>query len=278
MATTQKIPGATLLSIVGIVDNVLVYTGRIASKRMQIGDAVAIELGPQGKPYYLIAGTRYHPQHLIKALQTGDAQWIDNASNAKAKTLRPLTARDLETYELLKSGMVYADIGAQYGVSRQRIKQVVDKLAKHGMMVSAKAVRVEARAEAYAVAKASKYGSNYHEISESPELLADLRQRITNKRNNARAVGVEFNLTVSDLYPLPEVCPVLGIPLNYGGGHRGAADNSMSIDRIDSNLGYVKGNIVLVSQRANRIKNDATTDELRKIADFYSKLDAEMDK
>jgi len=49
-------------------------------------------------------------------------------------------------------------------------------------------------------------------------------------------------------------------------------DLTPSIDRIDPKKGYVKDNIIVVSMRANRIKNDATVDEIRKVADFYEKL------
>ena len=45
-----------------------------------------------------------------------------------------------------------------------------------------------------------------------------------------------------------------------------------SIDRIDPKKGYVKDNIIVVSMRANRIKSDATVDEIWKVADFYEKL------
>lgn len=268
MAT--RLPGATLLSILAIQDGVLVYTGRVPSCRMQVGDPVTVAQ-INGKSHYRIAGTLYNPVHLIKALRTQDAQWLDNSNNANAKVPK-LKPRDLEIYARLKDGGVYADIGATYGISRQRIKQIVDKLARHGMVVSAKAERMEARAEAYAEAKVSKYGADHAEISGNPELRLLLTQRITQKRKNARAVGIAFDLTISDLYPLPETCPVLGIPLHYGTGSSGAADNAMSIDRIDPNLGYVKGNIVLVSQRANRIKNDSTVDELRRIYEFYRDL------
>jgi hypothetical protein len=55
------------------------------------------------------------------------------------------------------------------------------------------------------------------------------------------------------------------IQLEY---HRGVKqDNSYSLDRIDSSKGYVKGNIWVISLRANRIKNDSTPQELRLIAD-----------
>lgn len=43
-------------------------------------------------------------------------------------------------------------------------------------------------------------------------------------------------------------------------------DDSYSLDRIDSSRGYVKGNIWVISLRANRIKNDSTVEELRLIA------------
>ena len=49
-------------------------------------------------------------------------------------------------------------------------------------------------------------------------------------------------------------------------------DLTPSIDRIDPKKGYVKDNIIVVSMRANRIENDATVDEIRKVADFYEKL------
>ena len=45
-----------------------------------------------------------------------------------------------------------------------------------------------------------------------------------------------------------------------------------SFDRIYPKKAYIKGNIVVVSNKANRIKTDATVDEIRKVADFYEKL------
>jgi hypothetical protein len=51
-------------------------------------------------------------------------------------------------------------------------------------------------------------------------------------------------------------------------------DDSPSVDRIDPNGGYVKGNVVVVSYRANLIKTNASVDELCKIADYYRKLTA----
>jgi hypothetical protein len=62
---------------------------------------------------------------------------------------------------------------------------------------------------------------------------------------------------------MPEVCPVLGIPLVVGDGS--AKDNSPSIDRINPAGGYTKDNIRVISHRANTIKSNATIEEMEKV-------------
>lgn len=273
---SKKLPGSVLLEHVEIVDGVLVYKKHFPHAKAYVGDPVAVVTGYKNKPMYAIQGHQYRPDHLINAVKDQDPEWIDNpytGYSSASKVRSVLSERDMAIYDALKAGTVYADIGAMYGVSRQRIKQIVDKLANHGFAVSAREERREARAVAYAQAKVSKYGDSHAEIEANPEVHLKLVERIRSKRNNAKQRGIEFDLTISDLYPLPEVCPVLGIPLSYENGS-GYTDNSMSIDRVDPKRGYVRGNIVLVSQRANRIKNDATVDELLKVAAFYSALEA----
>ena len=56
--------------------------------------------------------------------------------------------------------------------------------------------------------------------------------------------GIEFNIDLSDIV-IPDVCPILGIPLVIadGTGKAGGRMNSPSLDRIDNTKGYVKGNI-----------------------------------
>lgn len=55
-------------------------------------------------------------------------------------------------------------------------------------------------------------------------------------------------------------------------GKTGGGDHSPSLDRIRGDLGYVPGNIIVISNRANRIKSDASIRELRDIASFYATL------
>ncbi|WP_291724370.1 hypothetical protein [Magnetospirillum sp. 64-120] len=86
---------------------------------------------------------------------------------------------------------------------------------------------------------------------------------------NAKKRGREFSIELSDLPEIPATCPVLGTPLRLDGPPND--DNAPSLDRIDNASGYIPGNVEIISRRANRLKGDATPDELRKLADFYSR-------
>jgi hypothetical protein len=57
----------------------------------------------------------------------------------------------------------------------------------------------------------------------------------------------------------PKVCPVFGKKFEGKGGFSPWA---RSIDRIDPKLGYVRGNVQIISNRANYMKRDATPEEL----------------
>lgn len=64
-------------------------------------------------------------------------------------------------------------------------------------------------------------------------------------------------------------CPILGIPLEWSCRRSNKSiplPGSPSLDRIVPERGYVKGNIWIISHRANTIKNNATHDELKLVA------------
>ena len=118
----------------------------------------------------------------------------------------------------------------------------------------------------------------------NPERVKVLRDRSRNKnpertllaqaKYRAKRLGLDFNLTVDDIH-IPIICPVLGLPLTVlRTGNGGLRRKSMapSIDRIDNSKGYITGNVIVVSARANVLKNDATVEELLKLATFYSTL------
>lgn len=90
-----------------------------------------------------------------------------------------------------------------------------------------------------------------------------LRVMIRCARDRARDRGLAFDISTDDLR-IPERCPLLDIPITFGKGRLHAG--SPSLDRIDPSLGYVRGNVWVISYRANAIKQDATHEELELIA------------
>lgn len=93
-----------------------------------------------------------------------------------------------------------------------------------------------------------------------------------NIRTRAKKAGIPCTITVEDIRP-PEFCPVLGIRLQRGNGREsGPLPNSPAVDRIVPELGYVPGNVLVVSHLANCIKQNAQPDQIRRVADFYERL------
>lgn len=89
---------------------------------------------------------------------------------------------------------------------------------------------------------------------------------LSSAKMRAKRKGLEFDLTIED-FDIPTHCPALGIELVRNGGH--VRYNSACLDRIDVTKGYVKGNVVVVSDKANRIKSDATIAEIEAVIGFY---------
>lgn len=93
----------------------------------------------------------------------------------------------------------------------------------------------------------------------APPYIQHKRKLLESAKNRARRKGVPFHITIDD-FEIPDVCPLLGIQLKRNKGQ--AADDSASLDRLIPEKGYVKGNILVISRRANVIKNNASIDEL----------------
>lgn len=89
---------------------------------------------------------------------------------------------------------------------------------------------------------------------------------LTDAKKRAKQSGVPFDIVIDDLLPIPEICPVFAIRLEYGTKGK-YSPNSPSIDRVNPTKGYIKGNVWIISKRANTIKSDATPLELRQVAD-----------
>ena len=93
------------------------------------------------------------------------------------------------------------------------------------------------------------------------------------KRQEATRRGLPFDLTARDIFYLlndATHCPVLNIPLQRRPG-RGGSPDTPSLDRVEPELGYVQGNVRVISWRANKLKGDATLEELRALVAYVSR-------
>lgn len=81
--------------------------------------------------------------------------------------------------------------------------------------------------------------------------------------------GIKFNLTLDDII-VPDRCPVLGIKLKRGVGQ--SCDTSPTVDRINAKRGYIKGNVAIISQKANSLKGAATAAQHRRIAEWMESV------
>jgi hypothetical protein len=80
------------------------------------------------------------------------------------------------------------------------------------------------------------------------------------ERSNRR--GLECTISPADIH-IPRFCPLLGLELKSGTKEN--KGTSPSLDRLDCKKGYVRGNVWVISHRANSIKRDATLEELEQI-------------
>ena len=173
-------------------------------------------------------------------------------------------AKEIHTaLEMGKQGKSLREIAEHYGVSRERVRQVFKQYKVDpesvGQRVTRKAAR-EARNAAYRL----KWGDK-----QDTDLYAAQRHKFTRKKAHATRVGWEWEIEFGPL-EWPTHCPILGIELDYFSEYR--AEASPSFDRLDTSKGYVPGNVQILSWRANRIKNDGTAEEHRKIADYLDAL------
>jgi len=92
-------------------------------------------------------------------------------------------------------------------------------------------------------------------------------------KNRALKSGADFELEFEDII-IPDTCPILGIPLKFTNlGSKKSneeRDQTPSIDRIDNNKGYIRGNVWIISLLANVMKNKGSFENLYNFSKFFS--------
>ena len=85
-------------------------------------------------------------------------------------------------------------------------------------------------------------------------LKGRVQRLLNNARRRARRKGIDFEIDSSDI-KIPEKCPITGVKIEFG-DDGGLNLSSPSLDRIDNSKGYVKGNVAVISNKANKYKSD----------------------
>jgi hypothetical protein len=96
-----------------------------------------------------------------------------------------------------------------------------------------------------------------------------LLRQFNTRKQQAKNKGIPFTVTYEEIEK-PEYCPVFGIKLNYGwSGVGGPSDHTKaSFDKVIPALGYVPGNVFIISWRANKLKNNMSIEELEQILKY----------
>lgn len=102
-------------------------------------------------------------------------------------------------------------------------------------------------------------------------IVVQTAKMIQRARDRAKKKNLPFDIDHDYIRSIvPTHCPIFGMPLEWS-SRRGNGSiplmNSPSLDRIDPSKGYVKGNVWIISNKANSIKNNATHDELKRVTE-----------
>jgi len=106
----------------------------------------------------------------------------------------------------------------------------------------------------------------------NPKVVAWARRSVRHVKHRAKKNGVKFTLTPECLLAKwTGRCPVFGTVLRFNEGRFGP--NSPSLDRLKPKRGYTPNNVVILSYRANAIKNDANAAMLYRLAQWLEKIE-----
>lgn len=125
-----------------------------------------------------------------------------------------------------------------------------------------------------------RMANRHHILSADKEMRAGCdaykrRTMIYAAKARAKKLGLPFDLTTNDIL-IPALCPVLGTEMSRSGLTNDP--RIASLDRVIPSLGYIKGNVCVITRRANQIKNDATIEELELVLAYMKRHAAQQEQ
>jgi hypothetical protein len=97
-----------------------------------------------------------------------------------------------------------------------------------------------------------------------------LHKKYRDAKSKAKARSIEFSLTFEEYKSIfsTMTCSITGKTLTL---KHPSEELRPTVDRITNELGYVAGNVHLVSERMNRLKSDASENEVAQILNYIRK-------
>ena len=88
-----------------------------------------------------------------------------------------------------------------------------------------------------------------------------------NAQARSKRYGTPFSITMADIV-IPEVCPCCQKAFVFGAPTKYPVPQAPSLDRIDSDKGYVPGNVEVLCTRCNKLKGDGTISEFQMLVEY----------
>lgn len=149
--------------------------------------------------------------------------------------------------DFLTRGMRQSEIAEVLNISRQRVHQL---LKKHDLVCLPE-----------------------HKKPSSKERSAFLKEGLKDPKDywlwyTIKRKCIPRNIFYDLKSKMPDICPILNTKLNYitlKGRPKGTVQFIPSLDKIIPENGYVKGNVRVISLKANMLKNNATLEQLERM-------------
>ena len=120
-------------------------------------------------------------------------------------------------------------------------------------------------------AEARRASRKKYEINNPKKIWAKYANKDAKKRANKK--GVPHAITAAYVYSiLTDVCPIYGTEFQWMGNGK-ILSTSATLDRVDPAKGYVEGNVVVISSKANNIKSAYKSADLYKVADWLYEIE-----
>lgn len=97
-----------------------------------------------------------------------------------------------------------------------------------------------------------------------------IKRMFSRAKARSKIKNQDFTIELEDII-IPQYCPILNIKLEYYSGKAGGRNNSPSLDRINNNEGYIKGNVIVISHLANMMKSCSSIENLKQFAKWINK-------